>query len=119
MQDKIVQNKLMEKTHDTSLLIKFISLFQNLFTEDIKICNLSNIKKVYTELNNIWKIYETKEFMNLHNLESDIQNILFCNTFDTTGWMSNGIWNFFYNRKFEGTFNLMHSLVCYSTLSYF
>ncbi|XP_076168450.1 uncharacterized protein LOC143147243 [Ptiloglossa arizonensis] len=99
--DKIVQNKLMEKTHDTSLLIKFISLFQNLFTEDIKICNLSNIKKVYTELNNIWKIYETKEFMNLHNLESDIQNILFCNTFDTTGWMSNGIWNFFYNRKFE------------------
>ncbi|XP_076639711.1 uncharacterized protein LOC143351747 [Colletes latitarsis] len=109
--DKIVQDKLIEKTHDASLLTKFISLLKNLFIEEITISNLVNIKKVYTELNCMWKMYDAKKSIDLHIWKSNIQEVLFYNNFDISEWMSNGIWNFVYTNNFEGMSRVQ--CICY------
>ncbi|XP_043514858.1 uncharacterized protein LOC122531193 [Frieseomelitta varia] len=81
-------------------LFKFVSLFQYLFSKTMKI-HFEDIRSLYTELSSPWKMYELKEFKNKQILRNDTYRIPHT-TSNMKGYMSNGIWNSFYNKNLEG-----------------
>nr|XP_031830761.1 uncharacterized protein LOC116426230 [Nomia melanderi] len=100
--DDIIQNTLEDKTDKIALLKHFISQFPNFFLENKETSALININKIYTELNFIWKKYDTTKFNNFRTWKPDVERKLLHNDSNIIRCMSNGIWNFFYARYFEG-----------------
>ncbi|XP_017756487.1 PREDICTED: putative histone-lysine N-methyltransferase 1 [Eufriesea mexicana] len=108
----IIHKNLIYKDNIITVLLKFISLFQSLFSQNIEMFNLRSIKTIYTELSSAWKMYEVKEVNIKQVLKNNVYNTLHV-TSNTTECMSNGIWNYFYNRNFEGV--LKTSCIRYTT----
>lgn len=65
--------------------------------------DLIGIKKLCAELNSTWKLCDANGPDSLHIWRAEVQKAEVHIDFDTAGWMSNGIWNLFYARNFEGT----------------
>ena len=110
LQNEIVQKEFVHKNYIMNVLFKFISLFQYLFSKTMKI-DLEDIRSLYTELSSPWKIYELKEFKNKQILRNDTYRIPHTIS-NMKGYMSNGIWNSFYNENLEGIVVFLSQLIC-------
>lgn len=73
--------------------------------------DLEDIRSLYTELSSPWKICELKEFKNKQILRNDIFTTPHTIS-NMKGYMSNGIWNFFYNKNLEGIVVFLSRLIC-------
>ena len=113
--ERTVQESLRQDTQVVTSLPKLISLFQNLFSEGITMADLIGIKKLYTELNSTWKLCDAKGSDSLHIWKAKVQKAKVHSDFDRAGWMSNGIWNLFYARNFEGISRVQ--CICYANKS--
>lgn len=100
LQDEIAQKKSIHK-NISSIFFESITLFESLFSKNMKIFNLKDIKAMYAKLNSAWKIYEVKKFNNEYILKNESYKELSVIS-NVTQYMSNGIWNLFYNSNFEG-----------------
>ncbi|XP_078039795.1 protein disulfide isomerase isoform X1 [Augochlora pura] len=106
--DDTIQNELVSKSDNVTLLRKFISHFSNFFLKNKEKSTLDNMEKIYVELNLIWKQYDKKNFNNLEIWKSHMQETLLHNH-STVGSMSHGMWTLEYNLKYFNGMNV-HSL---------
>ncbi|CAL7943600.1 unnamed protein product [Xylocopa violacea] len=89
--DNIVQ-KLVHKNYIITPLLEFISLYQTIFSENLGLSNLIDVKTIYTELSSTWKMYETKEFNSINVFNNDVWKTSYAPP-NTMEYISNGIWN--------------------------
>lgn len=74
--------------------------------------DLTSIKRGFANINSVWNMYDAKELHSLQILKSDIRKTLVDSNSYATGWMSNGIWNPFYVRNFEGIATNSFAFIC-------
>ncbi|PBC27563.1 hypothetical protein APICC_04111 [Apis cerana cerana] len=98
--NEIVKKKSVHK-NISSIFSESITLFESLFSKNIKVFNLKDIRAMYAKLNSAWKMYEVKKFNNKYILKNESYKELSVIS-NVTQYMSNGIWNLFYNSNFEG-----------------